>query len=94
MDKLRLVQTCGAYPEQYEVYQGEDLVGYMRLRRGYFRTECFGEPVYGAETKGVGIFYDEKERRLHLNRGCEAIIERMTRYNEQDDDFEDLYTME
>lgn len=31
---LRFELTCGACPEQYDVYNGETQVGYVRLRWG------------------------------------------------------------
>ena len=36
---FKLVQTCGACPEQYDVYEGDEEVGYMRLRHGHFHAE-------------------------------------------------------
>lgn len=73
---LELVQTCGACPEQYDVYQGDKLVGYMRLRHGYFRAECHDEVVYSSDTRGDGMFEDS-ERVGHLNKACAAIETRL-----------------
>ena len=28
-------QTCAAYPEQYDVWKGDEQVGYVRLRHGH-----------------------------------------------------------
>ena len=70
---FRLVCTCGACPEQYNVFDGEDYVGYMRLRHGYFYAEYLGKTVYEANPRGDGIFDDETERVFHLNSACEAI---------------------
>ncbi len=72
-DKLRLVQTCAACPEQYDVFSGEELIGYMRLRWGHFRAEYLGKTVYDASTIGHGSF-DDTERHRHLNAGCTAIL--------------------
>lgn len=59
---FKLVQTCGACPEQYDVYlkdQPDQMVGYLRLRHGYFRAEHMGQVVYDAYTKGDGIFEED-----------------------------------
>lgn len=73
---LKLVQTCGACPEQYDVYQGDLLVGYMRLRHGAFRTDCLGETVYMADPRGDGSFEGD-ERDYYLEQGCRAILNRL-----------------
>lgn len=69
---VELVQTCGACPEQYDVYIGSVEIGYLRLRHGYFRAEYKGTIVYDAEPKGDGSFYDD-ERKKHLNKARKAI---------------------
>lgn len=74
--------TCPACPEQYDVFtQTEpgviELVGYLRLRHGYFRADvpcCGGETVYTTNTKGDGIF-DEDERIPELTNAIKAIDE-------------------
>ena len=74
MRKLTLVQTCGACPEQYNVYHEGREVGYLRLRLRYgtFRAECMGETVYIASPQGDGVF--EPDERVHyLNAACVAI---------------------
>jgi hypothetical protein len=80
---LTLKNTCFACPEQYDVYYENILCGYMRLRRGYFRTEYYktpdddyGEIVYDCEPNGGGMFLSE-EREEHLKKGAEAIIKQM-----------------
>ena len=35
----RLILTCGACPEQYDVFDGDRQVGYLRLRHGHFRAD-------------------------------------------------------
>jgi hypothetical protein len=71
------------------VYKGDDLVGYMRLRHGWFRAEHKGETVYEANPNGDGCFEcDERER--HLNLACAAIKKAM----EEVEGDGDLYTIE
>ena len=75
-EKIRLVETCYACPEQYDAFIGEKQVGYLRLRHGYFRVDfpdCNGEVIYTAYPEGDGIF-DEDEREFFLDRAKEAII--------------------
>lgn len=71
--KLRLVQTCEACPEQYDVYLDEEEIGYLRLRHGTFRADYRGETVYVGSPRGDGTFKDD-EREEYLNRGCRAIL--------------------
>lgn len=72
--KIRLVQTCGACPEQYDAFHSEtgDKIGYLRLRHGYFRAEYKGTIVYDAEPRGDGCF-DSDERDYYLEKACSAI---------------------
>lgn len=81
--KIRLVQTCGACPEQYDAFHSEtgEEIGYLRLRHGYFRAEYKGKTVYAAEPKGDGCF-DTDERDYYLHKACEAIIEAHLAQNE------------
>lgn len=72
--KIKLIQTCGACPEQYDGYLGEEKIAFLRLRHGRFRAEYKNTVVYTASTNGDGCF-DENERDLHLNAACKAILE-------------------
>lgn len=77
IDGYRLICTCGACPEQYDVFDDSDgkKVGYLRLRHGYFRADypdCGDETVYEAETKGDGIFEDD-ERMPQLSAAVAAL---------------------
>lgn len=80
---IKLVQTCGACPEQYEAYdESGRQVGYLRLRHGYFRVDyptCGGETIYEASPKGDGIF-EENEREFYLNQACRAILDKLNNY--------------
>ncbi len=89
---FRLVQTCGACPEQYDVYLAFDPddggesttpIGYMRLRHGYFYAEHLDVTVYEANTDGDGMFTDD-ERENHLNLACHA-IKRSIEQGEEDE---------
>ena len=77
-DAYRLVQTCGAYPEQYDMLNSKgEAVGYFRLRHGKFRVyypDYGGEVVYYAEPEGDGVFMDY-ERDYYLNQGMLAVIQ-------------------
>ncbi len=69
---LILDQTCGACPEQYDVYFEGDNIGYLRLRHGYFRAEYKDKVVYDAITNGDGCF-ESDEREYHLKKARKAI---------------------
>ena len=76
IDGHRLVLTSLACPEQYDVFNSNNVqVGYLRLRNGYFRAEvpdCGGETVYDANTTGDGMF-DDDERMPHLTAAVAAV---------------------
>jgi hypothetical protein len=75
IDNYALYLTCFACPEQYDVIYNDYMVGYLRLRHGYFAVHCpdvGGHIVYEASTQGDGIFYAE-EREYHLKQAISAI---------------------
>lgn len=78
---FKLICTCGACPEQYDVFDSSGKkVGYLRLRHGRFRADfgdCGGETVYESQTRGDGVF-DDDERMVELGRAVEAINKRLS----------------
>ena len=73
----RLELTCGACPEQYDVYAGDEMVAYFRLRHGTFRVDvpdCGGETIYEANPNGDGVFETE-ERVKYLTEAVLAVQE-------------------
>lgn len=73
----RLERTCFACPEQYDVYAGDHMVAYFRLRHGGFRVDvpdCGGETIYTANPKGDGIF-DDEERVHYLTKAILKVQE-------------------
>lgn len=76
---VRFEQTCGACPEQYDAFIGEQRMGYLRLRHGQFRVdypECGGETIYTDCPLGDGCFHDHAERLEYLDRARAALYER------------------
>jgi len=73
----RCVMTCRVCPEQYDVYIGEYLVGYLRLRHGTFEArfpDSLGESVYETDKiYGDGCFYGREERMRELKRAIKYI---------------------
>jgi hypothetical protein len=71
-----LQQTCGACPEQYDVFDNNDKqVAYLRLRHGHFRADVpdhKGETVYSADPEGDGCFL-ESERVKYLTEAILAV---------------------
>ena len=81
IDGLKLIRTCFACPEQYDVLdENHNVVGYLRLRHGFFRVDfphCGGETIYEAHPKGDGVFeYDERE--FYLTDAVTAIKEKLS----------------
>jgi hypothetical protein len=73
INDYRLVLTCGACPEQYDVFKGEENVGYLRLRHGRFTADApFGHTIYTAYPNGDGVF-DDDERDRYLAEAVAAI---------------------
>ena len=75
IDGLELRLTCPSHPEQYDVYEGEFQVGYLRLRNGFFRADIpdvGGATVYACRTFGDGMF-KEHERQEHLTLAVQLI---------------------
>lgn len=86
--KYRLVLTCAACPEQYDVYDEKGgQVGYLRLRHGRFSVEypnIGGEIVYLAAPAGDGLFV-ANERQFHLTQAVMSIHRRITMPPPKDD---------
>lgn len=87
--RYRLVLTCGACPEQYDVFdEAGKTVGYMRLRHGNFTVQypdVRGETVYTARPHGDGVFI-ANERQHHLTQGVVALHRKITTPEITDDD--------
>lgn len=72
----KLVMTCGACPEQYDVFYRNQQIGYLRLRHGNFTADypdVSGELVYQASPKGDGIFEDS-EREIYLTSAVACLL--------------------
>jgi len=83
---LSFVKTCGACPEQYDIYWKRLYVGYARLRHSTFRVDAPGcglETVYSARPEGDGIFADETERVEHLTCGAVELIKFYNRFKDR-----------
>lgn len=85
---IRLEQTSGACPEQYDAYIGDRMVGYLRLRHGCFRVDypdCGGETIFEASPHGDGEFVDH-ERDYFLAEAKLAIVGRLEQKQQRDAD--------
>ncbi len=74
----KLVMTCQACPEQYEVFFEGFQIGYLRLRGGSFKAiypDVGGELVFTASPKGDGVF-QEAERFKYLKAAVTALIDK------------------
>lgn len=73
--QYKLVPTCFACPEQYDVFEGDEQMGYLRLRHGDFTAEypdCGGTLVFEACPEGDGRFM-KAERMAYLHLAVEAL---------------------
>ncbi len=79
---LRFVMTCIGCPEQYDVFDGDRQVGYVRLRHGFLEVEyleCGGEMLLENgenEDIGDGWFETDELRAIWLTRAADAILSR------------------
>lgn len=77
--KLRFELTCGACPEQYDVYDEDNKqVAYIRLRWGNLRVDYpdyMGTTIYYHEFEDpwIGCFDSEEQRDKYLTE-IEAVI--------------------
>lgn len=80
---FELEMTCGACPEQYDVYLCGENVAYLRLRHGYFYAQCpiGGEVVYQTHPRNSDGIFSYEDRAEHLPRAINAVI---NYYLEQD----------
>lgn len=69
---IKLKQTCGACPEQYDAYHNGVQVAYLRLRHGTFIVEWGTDEIYRANPKGDGLFNSD-ERDFYLDDAKKAI---------------------
>jgi hypothetical protein len=79
--EIRLEQTCGACPEQYDAFLGDEPVGYLRLRHGFFRVDypdCGGDTIFEGYPEGDGCFSSD-EREEWLQRATQAIAIRLVK---------------
>jgi hypothetical protein len=77
LDGYKLVLTCGACPEQYDVMLDDERVAYFRLRHGRFTANCpdpGGDEVYVAHPEGDGVFEDA-ERERFLREALDAVTQ-------------------
>jgi hypothetical protein len=73
---LELKMTCGACPEQYDVFKDGKQVAYYRLRHGEFTVDypnVSGEEIMSEYPNGDGIF-DNDERLVYLTKAMRQVL--------------------
>ena len=75
MKNYHIKMTCGACPEQYDVYIDSIKLGYLRLRHGVFTVEYSGELIYTGYPMGDGIFEND-EREKYLKKAKKKLLKR------------------
>ncbi len=76
---LRFVLTCGACPEQYDVFLGDKQIGYVRLRHGELSVEtpdCGGALVLEHEFDDglLGQFESAVQRYGWIQKAALALL--------------------
>ena len=83
IEGLEFKCTCHGCPEQYDVFDGDKQVGYVRLRHGGLRCDypnCEdGETIFSEsfDDGWKGNFDDDNERNKYLILIAKAIKEKM-----------------
>jgi hypothetical protein len=81
----RVIITCFACPEQYDVFLGDKQIGYLRLRWSHFTADypdVDGECVYEAtigDSGWDGRFKNDEQRYRYLNAAVAALLEKAIR---------------
>jgi hypothetical protein len=80
--KINFILTCGACPEQYDAFEDGRLIGYLRLRSGFFTVDYIDgkgeyERVFEDCPEGDGVFADEVERQFYLIEAALALVKKM-----------------
>ena len=79
IDNYDFVKTCGACPEQYDVFDADGTqVAYVRLRWGCLTVKCpdvGGTEIYSADIGDglTGSFESDQQRMYHLKEISERI---------------------
>lgn len=73
---ISMRMTCGACPEQYDMYYNGSYVGYFRLRHGSYSVWDSNQinDLYRASPYGDGCFDDDNEREFFLTMGQLAVL--------------------
>lgn len=75
--------TCGACPEQYDVYFDDEQVAYVRLRWGALRCDypcCGGEVIFTADLNDYpmqGEFASYEQRDFYLEKIAQSIYNKI-----------------
>lgn len=74
---VRFVRTSYACPEQYDVFDGDEQVGYVRLRRGTFSVsipDANGRDIFtDRPADSDGVFETWVQRDEYLTRAAKLI---------------------
>lgn len=81
VNPYKLVNTCSACPEQYDVYREDKLVGYLRLRHSKFTARSVNDDVIvyekiiqdNLEDSMVGAFLSEDQRISELTAAIDFL---------------------
>jgi hypothetical protein len=68
-DGIDMQETCGACPEQYDVYVEGEEIAYIRLRHGYLSVRVpdpAGEEIFGKCFGGDKGCFTSEERDFYL----------------------------
>lgn len=73
--KYKYFKTCNRFPEQYDVYDGNKLIAYVRLRHGMLscyeqsKDQKLGAHIFSIQmSDDFGEFISEEQREMWLNR--------------------------
>jgi hypothetical protein len=84
-NKLELVITSSCDPEAYRAIHNDTIVGFLRLRWGYFAVYLYDQQIYDARIghKEINSFPTEKMRYYYLGIAKDKILKKIQKGNEQ-----------
>lgn len=93
-ENLNFVKICGPNPEQYDVFDGDKQIAYVRLRWGTLTCETpnvGGEIIYRHRFNcgGKGMFETQVERNMYLSEIAKSLKEHFDKKNSSCDNFVD-----
>ena len=71
---LLFKQTCVCSPEQYDIIDNNQKIGYCRLRHGIFTVNILDKEIFRKINVNGKDFFEENERSIYINHAAELVL--------------------